>query len=296
MIANAMSQFSGIDVVILIVAVFAVVAYVKRDKIKAKLSSATSTVAADVKAVEAKVVPYAKSLAVVGTTAEPAPAAPAASVAVAPPPTAAPTGSPSAPAVTVGGGGTGWPQVVEVDGIKVMAFEPINPLWRASTMAHIMVKGGAGYVNEPSNGGLCVPPQPRRTAAGYPLHYALGAGNVAVGSPKIVFGDMDFDTDAEVAAFLANEPARLAAGDAAAQAAANRVLTGPVPAASLTAEDWKFAWRYSDEPGHGAWIAATLSGPWLMIRQQLSLYGNNPGLLRSFDMTKYAGVLRQYAK
>lgn len=256
----------------------------------AKAAGSAPAAPASVEATHATLAPAATASASPDAPAAPSPAAPA-PVTEAPPP--APVAAPPQPS---GGSGTGWPQLVTVDGIKVMAFEPLNALWRASTMAHVMAKGGAGYVNDPSNGGLCVPPQPRRSADGYPLRYALGAGNAPVGAPEIVFGDMTFDSDAEVAAFLADEPARLAADDAAAQAAANRVLTGPVPASSLTDEDWKFAWWYSDQPGHGAWISATLSGPWLEIRQQLSIYGNNPGLLRHFDGHAYAGVLRQYVK
>jgi len=96
--------------------------------------------------------------------------------------------------------------------------------------------GGVGhFVSDPSNGdrvGL-----PLRSPAGYPLYYAIGADSngkpIAVGTPSVCYGDSQFNTDAEVAQYIAatNITPEQAAANAAQWEAAMRAVAAQQAAA-----------------------------------------------------------------
>jgi hypothetical protein len=97
----------------------------------------------------------------------------------------------------------GFPKVKNFSGCNVMAAEPINPKWKPGIAAYIFGTQPGTFVRDPSNGMMANPPQPLRSAAGYPLVYALGAGGVVIGAPQVVYADATFKTDAELERYAA---------------------------------------------------------------------------------------------
>ena len=274
----------------------------KVENVAAKVAAVPSLVAQHVDAAF-----KAKARPIVATTAEPvpapapAPAAPAASAAVEPPPaTVAPAASPAAPAPSAGGGGTVeldiWPQVIEVDGVHLLASAPINPNWKIDDETRAY-DSPTSYLGEPSNGGKCKPPQPLRSPAGYPLFYALGAGNAPVGAPRVLYGDTSYPDDAAVAAAIAAKASDDQAHDIAAAAAANQVFAGPVPVSALAKDDLRFLWWANANPAtpklHN-WAYTVLSGSRRDIQVALASVSADIAWLRHYDPATYSGVLRSY--
>jgi hypothetical protein len=154
--------------------------------------------------------------------------------------TAAPMTAQAAQAAANAPAAVTWPHLITVDGIQIMADAPINPNWKAPMLAH-MVDTAGHFGFEPSNGNKAVPPQPLRSAAGYPLKYALAQGGAVVGTPSVLYGEESFNSDAEVAAYIANlaahapDPAKAAAGWAAEDAALKAQAQGAGAAKPTTA-------------------------------------------------------------
>lgn len=116
-----------------------------------------------------------------------------------------------------------WPHMITIDGINIMADADINPAWKATIMSKIIAGAFSGkdggaladhYVFDPSNGKKIG--QPVRSPAGFPLFYAI-AGNVSVGTPSVLYGELSFNSDAEVAEYVARTTS---GGDPVAQQAA----------------------------------------------------------------------------
>lgn len=129
---------------------------------------------------------------------EPAPAVPAAPFQL--PPVTAATPLPPAPAAP---DAAAWPHLIVVQAplgpVTIMASAPLNPLFQPSLNAAIFGSQGH-YIFDPSNGDKVG--QPLRSAAGFPLFYAIAAGQV-VGTPSVLFGDQSFNSDAEVMDYIA---------------------------------------------------------------------------------------------
>lgn len=275
--------------------------------LKAKVDAATTVLRADIaKAVGAAAAPTSTAQATHHASPAPVdtpsaapdapatpPAAPAASVAAAPPPVAA---APSPEPSTAGGGTDTWPQVIEVDGVHLLAAAPINPAFKFDPQTKAY-DNAHSYLFDPSNGGKCVPPQPTRSPAGYPLFYAIGAGNAPVGPARVLYNGQTFDDDAAVASYIAAVAAAHTADDASAAAAAAQVFAGPVPVATLTHADLQFLWWATINPAtpkmHN-WEYTVLSGSRAAIQQAMATIGNNVAQMRGYDAAKYGGVLRSY--
>jgi hypothetical protein len=90
--------------------------------------------------------------------------------------------------------------------VNVLARAPINPEWRPS-MAGYMYGRGTHWVTEPSNGEAVA--QPIRSANGWPLVYGIGrdvsGSNVAVGMPRLLWGDQTFPDEAQLLAYARAE-------------------------------------------------------------------------------------------
>lgn len=298
-------------VLILVAALGGIYLYWKRRKANAAVASSTSDVLkAHLQAVSAAVATSAaetkahtnamgtvlmteikKLAAVVAPSHAPAPAAPAPPAASGDPPASA---VPAAPVASGPVAVAEWPHLITIDGINVMAKAPLNPAWKASSAGHIF-GSQAGWVYDPSNGDKAVPPQPLRSAAAYPLKYALGAGGVVVGTPSVLYGDQSFNSDAEAETFIAKigtgYEAALAARD---EAAANQVYTGPVPVASLTLADKMYLDWLSHQPGKTNIAYQVLSGTALAIRQAINDVGNEPAMMQGYSPATYSGPLKQY--
>lgn len=99
-----------------------------------------------------------------------------------------------------------WPRILEFaqrfgrPNVRVMADAPINWQW-TPPMSTILYTQGGHYVFDPSNGAKVG--QPLRSAAGFPLFYAVAGDNSAVGTPSVQFGDLSFNSDAEVFDYIA---------------------------------------------------------------------------------------------
>lgn len=271
--------------------------------LKAKVDAATTVLRADIaKAVGSAATPTSPAQATHAAPAPvdtrsaapdapaPAPAAPVPTIGEPPPASVAASPQPS------GGSGTEWPQVIEVDGVHLLAGAPINPSFKfdAQTKAY---DNAHSYLFDPSNGAKCVPPQPTRSPAGYPLFYAIGAGNAPVGPARVLYNGNTFPDDAAVAAYIAAVAAARAAGDVAAAAAAAQVFAGPVPLTALTKSDLEFLWWATSNaatPKLHNWQFDVLSGSRVAIQQALASVSGDIAWLRKYDAAGYKGVLRSH--
>lgn len=203
-------------------------------------SPATGTMNAAAAAIEAA----AKSAPVQPAAQAPTPAAPAnPPVAVDPPPaTTAAAASPAQPAAGGGGTETPYPKIVAVHGVNMRLDAPVSADYRPSMTAWIFGHQANTFVGEPSNGAKVG--MPLRSAAGYPLFYAIGGDGKVVGTPSVLQGDQQFNSDAEVTAFNATttqtpEQAAQQSADWARVTAAIGAQTpphAPVPAARTQLE------------------------------------------------------------
>lgn len=94
-----------------------------------------------------------------------------------------------------------WPQIITVDGVRIMAKAPINPAWKQSMTARMFGTQGNSYVWDPANGDEANPPMPLRSQAGFPIRYTIANGHV-VGTGTILYGDNGFNSDAEIVDWL----------------------------------------------------------------------------------------------
>lgn len=106
-----------------------------------------------------------------------------------------------------------WPRVLTVPTpwgipVRVNAAAPINPQWYPGMMASIV--GQSGTLDEPSNGGKIG--QPIRSAAGFPLAYALDGQGGYIDSPSVCVGDQTFNSDAAALDWLARSAAPQSGG------------------------------------------------------------------------------------
>jgi len=146
-------------------------------------------------------------------TETPAPVAPVAPPVVAPvappvmappvgspvvPPTPTPTPTPPPIAGPVGTPST-WPRILVRNGVNVMAAEWISDLWLPSMEAWVFGHQPGTSVGEPSNAPAGLP---RRSAAGYPLIYAIGGDGQAVGAPRVSFNGVTHDNDAAILTYV----------------------------------------------------------------------------------------------
>lgn len=92
-----------------------------------------------------------------------------------------------------------YPKPVIHKGVQYMLNAPLPPYFENSVAAITFGKPPS-ILRDPSNApsGL-----PFRSAAGWPLSYAIGAFGATVGEPRMVCGDQTFASDAEVAAYAA---------------------------------------------------------------------------------------------
>lgn len=198
--------------------------------------------------------------------------------------------------VVAPGDNAAWPQVVEVDGVHMLADAPINPAFKldATTKAY---DNAHSYLFDPSNGSKCNPPQPTRSPAGFPLFYAIGANNAPVGEPRVLYNGQTFADDAAVASYITALATAHAADDVSAAAAAAQTFAGPVPVSALTKDDLRFLWWADANPAtpklHN-WAYTVLSGSRREIQVALASVSEDISWLRSYDATKYQGVLRSY--
>jgi len=212
----------------------------------------------------------------------PNPAAVAASIAV-PPPAAAPT-EPSA-----GSGGT----AKAVD--TVMS--------KSADGKTLTITTQAPYVPNP----LSNTPDWRRwtdtSPEGYPVIYGLGGDGLPVvdaaghAMSALLYDGKTFPDAAAIAAYKEGVAKNAGASAARDAAEASRVLTGPVPVASLTDEDKKYLWWRVRQPGAINWYVNVLGGSWIDVRNALTWVDNvpGPGIMQAFDPAAYTGVLKQYA-
>lgn len=92
-----------------------------------------------------------------------------------------------------------WPKDTVHNGVRALLDAPLSPLYRWSQMCTVLGSQPGTRVADPSNGaalGL-----PTRSAAGFPLAYAVANGTV-VGTPTVMLGDNGFNSDAEVLQYI----------------------------------------------------------------------------------------------
>ena len=97
-----------------------------------------------------------------------------------------------------------WPRVLTVAtpwgiSVRTNAQAPLHPAWYPGMMASIVGQGGV--LDDPSNGGKIG--QPIRSAAGFPLSYALDGQGGYIDSPSVCVGDQTFNSDAAALEWLA---------------------------------------------------------------------------------------------
>lgn len=96
-------------------------------------------------------------------------------------------------------GDESYPKLVTHQGVQYMLAAPL-PAGYENGVAAITFGKPPSVVRDPSNAPAGYP---YRSAAGWPLSYAIGAGGLPVGEPRMVCGDQTFASDAEVAAYAA---------------------------------------------------------------------------------------------
>jgi len=92
---------------------------------------------------------------------------------------------------------TQYPKLVTHRGVQYMLAAPLPATYENSIAAETFGKPPA-VVRDPSNAPAGYP---YRSPGGWPLSYAIGAGGVPVGSPRMICGEQTFADDAEVAAY-----------------------------------------------------------------------------------------------
>jgi len=105
--------------------------------------------------------------------------------------------------------GAVYPRLEVVDGVNMMLVAPLNPLFQPSMIAHIFGSQPGTQVGDPSN---AADPQyaslhlAARSAAGFPLYYAIGGDNagrlMVIGTPSVCTHDHSFNSDAEALAYI----------------------------------------------------------------------------------------------
>jgi len=100
----------------------------------------------------------------------------------------------------------GFPKIIEVGGVHILAKAPIDPRWKPSMTAYIFGHQAGTNVFDVANGDEAIPYQPLRSPAGFPLVYSLTPDNQVVGTATILHGDSAFSSDAEVLQMLGAEP------------------------------------------------------------------------------------------
>lgn len=92
-----------------------------------------------------------------------------------------------------------YPKLVMHRGVQYMLAAPL-PATYENGIAAITWGKPPSVVRDPSNAPAGYP---YRSARGWPLSYAIGAGGLPVGEPRLICGDQTFANDAEVAAYAA---------------------------------------------------------------------------------------------
>jgi len=92
-----------------------------------------------------------------------------------------------------------YPKPVMHNGVQYMLNAPL-PQSFENGIAAVTWGKPPSIVRDPSNAPAGYP---YRSAAGWPLSYAIGANGTVVGEPRMICGDQTFGSDAEVAAYAA---------------------------------------------------------------------------------------------
>jgi hypothetical protein len=92
-----------------------------------------------------------------------------------------------------------YPKPVTHNGVQYMLQAPL-PATFENSIAAITFGRPPSIVRDPSNAPAGYP---FRSAAGWPLSYAIGANGAVVGEPRMICGDQTFGSDQEVAEYAA---------------------------------------------------------------------------------------------
>jgi hypothetical protein len=118
------------------------------------------------------------------------------------------------------GGGMVGPGIVAIGNAAINLAEPVNADWQPGLSAQQFSQQGS-IVREPSN---APEGMPRRSPAGYPLHYPgvrWDGFGVPIGPAQVMFDDVTFPDDNAVVAYKAASAVRVA------NLAVHRWPTGP---------------------------------------------------------------------
>jgi hypothetical protein len=107
------------------------------------------------------------------------------------------TGGTAAPAAV-------YPRVEVIDGSKVKLAAAVNPQWTPGMGARMWYGPATQFtMPEPSNGAEGNPPQPLRSAKGFPIRYAFDGAGKVIGTPTVCYADHAFNDDDELLSYVA---------------------------------------------------------------------------------------------